>query len=142
MRGVRALMRSKSASSRSRPASRAIAIRWSTALVEPPVVATDAIAFSSDVRVITSRGLRPLRTRAITRVPASRATSAFFGSFAGTLPLPSAAMPRNSLAIAIVFAVNCPPQAPAPGHASASSRHRSSSVIVPAACAPTASKTS
>src|SRR6185295_12500669 len=37
-------MRSKSASSRVRPASRAIAMRCSTALVEPPVEATDAIA--------------------------------------------------------------------------------------------------
>jgi hypothetical protein len=51
----------------------------------------------------------------MTRSPATRATSAFFGSVAGTLPLPSAAMPRNSLAIAIVLAVNWPPHAPAPG---------------------------
>ena len=45
------------------PASRAIAIRCSTALVEPPVAATDAIAFSSAVRVMMSRGRTPLRTR-------------------------------------------------------------------------------
>ena len=43
--------------------------------------------------------------------------------------------------MAIVLAVNWPPQAPAPGEAAASSSCSSSSVIVPAACAPTASKT-
>ena len=51
-------------------------------------------------------------------------------------------MPRTSKAIAIVLAVNWPPQAPAPGLATASSSASSSSVILPAACAPTASKTS
>ena len=38
-------------------------------------------------------------------------------SVAGTSPLPIGAMPRNSQAVAMVFAVNWPPQAPAPGHA-------------------------
>ncbi len=105
-------------------------------------MATEAIAFSSDVRVMMSRGLTPARTSVITRSPASRPMPAFFGSVAGTLPLPSAAMPRNSLAIAMVFAVNCPPQAPAPGHAASSSVHISASLSVPAALAPTASNTS
>ena len=36
---------------------------------------------------------------------------------AGTLPLPIGASPRNSSTVAIVLAVNCPPQAPAPGQA-------------------------
>ena len=51
-------------------------------------------------------------------------------------------MPRKSITIAIVFAVNWPPQAPAPGHAQPSSSCTSSSVIFPAARAPTASNTS
>ena len=51
-------------------------------------------------------------------------------------------MPSTSKAIAIVLAVNWPPQAPAPGQATSSSACSSSSVIFPAACAPTASKTS
>src|SRR6476659_341558 len=42
----------------------------------------------------------------------------------------------------MVLAVNWPPQAPAPGLATPSSSYSSSSVIRPAACAPTASKTS
>ena len=46
---MRALMRSKSSMSSATPASRAIASRCSTALVDPPVAATDAIAFSIDV---------------------------------------------------------------------------------------------
>ena len=93
-------------------------------------------------RVMMSRGLRPLFTRSMTQLPAARATAALPGCVAGTLPLPSAAMPRNSTAVAIVFAVNCPPHAPAPGHAADSSDRRSCSVILPAACAPTASNTS
>ena len=44
-------------------------------------------------------------------------TSRRSGSTAGTLPLPMAAMPRNSQTAAIVFAVNWPPHAPAPGQA-------------------------
>ncbi len=50
-------------------------------------------------------------------------------------------MPRNSNAIAIVLAVNWPPQAPAPGLAASSSAISRSSLIFPAAWAPTASKT-
>ena len=42
---------------------------------------------------------------------------AFCGSVAGTLPLPSTEMPSVSQTIAMVLAVNCPPQAPAPGQA-------------------------
>ena len=80
--------------------------------------------------------------RASGRVGVAIATSAFVGLLAGTLPLPSAAMPRNSQAIAMVFAVNWPPQAPTPGQATDSSAQRSPSLIRPAACAPTASKTS
>ena len=61
---------------------------------------------------------------------------------AGTIADPIGLMPSTSKAIAIVFAVNWPPQAPAPGLATDSSSARSSSLIVPAAWAPTASKTS
>ena len=93
-------MRSKSASDRSTPASRAIAIRCSTALVDPPVAATDAIAFSNAARVRMSRGFRPLFTRSMTR--AGRARAAAPGCVAGTLPIPAAI---DSTAVAMVFAV-------------------------------------
>ena len=59
------------------------------------------------------------------------------------MPLrPPGLIPRNSSAVDIVFAVNWPPQAPAPGHATLSSSCSSSALIVPAACAPTPSNTS
>ena len=130
--GTRALMRSKSASDSSRPVSCAIAIKCRTALVEPPVVATAAIAFSRASCVMMSRGRTPRRTRSMTNRPTPRATSRFSVLVAGTLPVPSAAIPRNSDAMAMVFAVNCPPHAPTPGQADASSPHRSSSLRRPA----------
>ena len=55
---------------------------------------------------------------------------------------PAGEMPSTSNAIAIVLAVNWPPQAPAPGDATSSMAVSSASVIVPAAWAPTASNTS
>ena len=118
--GVRALMRSKSSSverrRRLRARSRAgAARRWSSRRSPPPT----AIAFSNAARVMMSRGrtplLRPASIDALAGARARRRPSS--GSVAGTLPLPSAAMPRNSQAIAIVLAVNWPPHAPAPGHA-------------------------
>ena len=48
----------------------------------------------------------------------------------------------NSHTVDIVLAVNCPPQAPAPGQALSSSAASRASVMWPAACAPTASNTS
>jgi hypothetical protein len=51
-------------------------------------------------------------------------------------------IPSTSNAIAIVFAVNWPPQAPAPGLAWFSRSVSSSSLKSPAACAPMPSKTS
>ena len=55
---------------------------------------------------------------------------------------PAGEMPMTSKAMAIVLAVNWPPQAPAPGEATSSISVSCSSVILPAAWAPTASKTS
>ena len=65
----------------------------------------------------------------MTSVPARRATSCLRGSVAGTSPLPISARPRNSIAVAIVLAVNCPPHAPAPGQARSSSSHSAASVM-------------
>jgi hypothetical protein len=45
------------------------------------------------------------------------------------------------MTVDIVFAVNCPPHAPAPGHATFSISYSSSSEIFPARYAPIASKT-
>ena len=78
----------------------------------------------------------------MTSAPARAPTSSFAGSVAATPAVPMGESPRNSSAIAIVLAVNCPPQAPAPGHTRSSSSFRSASVILPAAWLPTASKRS
>ena len=45
-------------------------------------------------------------------------------------------IPRNEIAVAMVLAVNCPPHAPAPGHATFSSSVTCCAVILPAANAP------
>src|SRR5205823_14713547 len=58
-----------------------------------------------------------LRSRSITNSPARRPAAAFAESVAGTLESPIGAIPRNSQTSAMVLAVNCPPQAPAPGQA-------------------------
>ena len=135
-------MRSKSSIDRLIPASCAIASRCSTALVEPPVMHTDAIAFSMASRVTICFGLTSFLSRSITNWPDLNATSGLRGSVAGTLLKPKGEIPISSLAVAMVLAVNCPPHAPTPGHATSSRSFNSLSVILPAACAPTASKTS
>ncbi len=53
--------------------------------------------------------------------PASRLADAFSADIAGTPVRLKGEMPRNSPAIAMVLAVNWPPQAPGPGQAAASS---------------------
>src|SRR3954469_20620930 len=70
MRGVRSEMRSKSSMSSSTPASVATASRWRTALVEPPLPATAAIAFSSETRVMISLGFLTARRTSMTSRPA------------------------------------------------------------------------
>ena len=142
MTGVFELMRSKSDRSIWTPASAAMASRWSTALVDPPVAETTAIAFSMERFVTMSRGRSPFPARVTASLPAFCATTALAASVAGTLPLPSGEMPSASQTTAIVFAVNWPPQAPAPGQATSSRVLNSWSVILPAAWAPTASNTS
>ncbi len=123
------------------PISRATASRCSTPLVEPPLVATAAIAFSSAGLVMTSLGRLPARSTSITSSPHCRATSSLRPSSAGTIAEPAGEIPSASNAIAIVLAVNWPPQAPAPGEAASSSSCSCSSVIFPAENCPTASKT-
>ena len=135
-------MWSKSSIESSTSASRATASRCSTALVEPPLVATAATAFSSDSRVMMSLGRWPRASTSSTSLPASTATSLLLPSIAGTMAAPAGEIPIISKAIAIVLAVNCPPQAPDPGDATSTSSSSSSSVMSPAAWRPTASNTS
>ncbi len=89
-------MRSKSSIASLTPKSRAVAMRWSTALVEPPVAMTPAMEFSKLLRVTILRGVRPWRTSSITSLPDSKATSSFRGSTAGMSFQPIGDMPSIS----------------------------------------------
>src|SRR3954454_13962493 len=91
-------MRSKSSMSRSTPASRAIASRCSTPLVEPPLVAIAAIAFSSPSRVMMSLGRWPRASTLMTSLPASYATSAVPGVSAGATASPAREHVHHELA--------------------------------------------
>ena len=85
---------------------------------------------------------RRLRFRFSTAsTPQRRATSAFAGSVATTSLKPSGDRPSAISIIDIVFAVNWPPHAPAPGQARLSTSCKRASSILPAPCAPTASNT-
>ena len=75
----------------------------------------------------------------MTTLPIFSAARCLAGSIAGIELKPTGDRPMTSMTIDIVFAVYWPPHAPAPGHATASSSARSSSVIFPAAAAPMAS---
>ena len=98
------------------PASRATASRCRTPLVEPPDAQTQAIAFSSDSRVMISLGRRSSASTCITSSPTCSATVSLVGRpSAGTIAEPIGEIPSTSKAQAIVLAVNWPPQAPAPG---------------------------
>ena len=110
-------------------------------MVEPPLMATAAIAFSRPGLVMIALGRWPRRRTSITSSPISRATSSLRPSSAGTIEEPAGEIPSTSKAIAIVLAVNWPAHAPAPGEAASSSSCSSCSVMRPAAWAPTASKT-
>ena len=141
MWGTRAATRLKSSSSRATRASLAMARRWSTALVEPPSALVTAMAFSNASFVMIWRGVMPARSSSTTASPARTASSSRRRSTEGAEAEPGSDMPRASPIAAIVLAVNMPAQAPSPGQALRSMAPSSSSVMVPAAQAPTASKT-
>ena len=140
--GVRPAIESKSSIENGMSSSRAIASRWSTPLVEPPLAATAAAAFSSASRVMICEGRTSSRTSRITIRPHSSAASPLPRLIAGIPFMPAGLMPRKSSAIDIVLAVYWPPHAPAAGQAADSTSWSSSASILSAAYAPTASKTS
>ena len=134
-------MRVKSSMASFTFAAWAMARRCRTAFVEPPRAMTTVMAFSNAFRVMMSRGKTPLFRRLSTAAPASR-QSAFLSRKSRLGPSCSASScPVLRWQMAIVFAVYMPPQEPAPGMAHASISCASFSLILPAACWPTASKT-
>ena len=131
----------KSSRLRATPASLAIARRCNTALVLPPNAFVTAMAFSKAFLVMMSRGRMPRRNIFTTASPARWASLSRLVSIAGADALPGRLIPNASAIDDMVFAVNIPPHAPSPGHAAFSMSVSSSSVMVPAAHAPTASNT-
>jgi hypothetical protein len=128
-KGMRSLTRWKSFRSRGTSTALAIAIRWRTALVEPPRAITMTIAFSNASRVMMSRGFRSSSRRFLIAAPARKHSSSFAGSSAGVEALYGSDIPSASIAEAIVFAVYIPPHAPAPGQACSTMSRRVSSSI-------------
>ena len=131
--GVRAAIWSNSSIENGIPSSCAIASRCRTPLVDPPVAATDAAAFSIASRVTICDGRTSSRTSCMTSRPHSSAASPLPRLSAGMPFRPAGLMPRNSSAVDIVLAVYWPPQAPAPGQATDSTSCSSSASILPAA---------
>ena len=110
--GVEAARSSKSSSGTSTPSRPAIAMRWITALVEPPMAWSVRIAFSNASRVMMSEGRVPAATRSMIWDPARSATWRRRESTAGIAALPLGAMPSASVMQAIVDAVPIGEQCP------------------------------
>ena len=83
----------------------------------------------------------PFIARFMTAAPARSASLSRRLSIAGGDAVPGRLIPSASAIELMVLAVNIPPQAPSPGHASRSISPSSSCVMVPAAQAPIASNT-
>ena len=132
----------QSSTPKSTPASAAMAVRCMTALVEPPEAETATAAFFRLARVMYLRAVSPANTRSTIRRPQRSPWAALPGSTAGTSLAPMGEMPMTDRAMAMVLAVNWPPQAPAPGQTALSTAFSPASSSVPAEWAPMASNTS
>mmetsp|Transcript_22983 Transcript_22983/g.45235 ORF Transcript_22983/g.45235 Transcript_22983/m.45235 type:complete len:249 (-) Transcript_22983:422-1168(-) len=135
-RGVLSLIRVKSSSWRSTSMARAMAIKWRTALVEPPRATTHVIAFSKAFLVIISDGRIFFSSSSLTAFPTRSHSLTLSADTAGLLDEKGRDMPSASMADAIVLAVYMPPHAPGPGHALHTMSRRSASSIVPAMYCP------
>ena len=96
--GTLAPMRLKSARVRSTSASRAMASRCSTALVEPPNAMTTAMAFSKASLVRMSRAVMPRRSSSTTASPLTAGELVAALSMAGGAALPGNDIPSASAA--------------------------------------------
>ena len=132
MSGTPAPVRSKSSSVRSMPRRPAIASRCTTELVDPPTAATATIALRNDSFVITSLGLRSLRTMSTISRPDSCDFDSSSACAAGVPANPGIVMPSASATTAIVEAVPIVLQCPLPGIIDCSDCRNIPFVIVPA----------
>jgi hypothetical protein len=89
-----------------------MAIRWTTALVEPPRARTTVTALSKAASVRSSRGRRSSRTISTMRRPLAVASRGWPESAAGIEEAPGRVRPRASTAAAMVDAVPMVMQVP------------------------------
>ena len=87
MKGTRSLTSWKSSMPSGTPAARAMAMRWSTAFVEPPSTITITIALSKAFRVMIRLGRRSSSSRFRSAAPARRHSLRLAGSRAGVQEL-------------------------------------------------------
>ena len=120
-------------------ASFAIAVIWSTLLVEHPSAISAFNAFIILLSLIISLGLMSFFKTSITAIPAFLASLNLSEYTAGIVPLPGNAIPNTSHKQFIELAVNIPEHEPHVGHAEFSNSHSSFSSIVPFSYEPTAS---
>ena len=124
--------RSQSSSVRSTPTRPAMARRWITALVDPPIAPLVRIAFSKAGFVRMSEGFRSSLTICTMRRPDSCAITRRRLSTAGIAALPDSAMPSASAMLAMVDAVPIVLQVPVERDMEASASRNSACVISPA----------
>ena len=114
---------------------------WRAVLEDPPNAISTAIALLNDSWVKISDGLMSSSTSLTICLPDFNAIWLFSSVLAWVVAQVGRDKPNVSVIQAIVFAVNKPEQLPAPGQAHFSSSVTSSSDILPAEQAPTASNT-
>ena len=114
------------------PTRPAIAFRWITALVEPPIAALTRIAFSNASRVRIFDSFRSSRTMSTMRMPDRCASTRRRASTAGMAALCGRLVPSASAMQAIVDAVPIVLQVPAERDIPASAARNSLSFSVPA----------
>ena len=108
-------------------------------LVEHPSAISTVSAFKMASFVMISLGLISLFSISITAIPACFASLILSEYTAGMVPFPLSPIPRASVRQFMELAVYIPEQEPQVGHTFSSNSRTSSSVMVPAALAPTAS---
>ncbi len=86
-------------------------------MVEPPKTMINLTAFSKDFLVIISNGFKSFSISKPKASPDATQSNGFSLPVAGLEELYGKVIPKASIALAIVFAVYIPPQAPAPGQA-------------------------
>ncbi len=91
----------------------AMAVRWISALVEPPSESSTRSAFSTECSVMICEGRIGLAIRPTARAPASSAARRRSACTAGMAAVPGGIMPSASAMQAMVDAVPITPQVPA-----------------------------